>query len=111
MRYSKWTFAVAPLCPVVAGYTYARNAGQVICEAHCSVCHGDNGKGAVPGAPNLTQKGGVLSVPKTVLAQRIEHGYRAAGAPMAMPPKGGDSALTRQQIKQVLGYIRSKFGA
>lgn len=30
---------------------------------------------------------------------------------MAMPPKGGNPALTEGEIRAVLAYIRSRFGA
>lgn len=111
MRHLRWTLLIAALWSVAAGYAYAGNAGRAIYVAHCSACHGNNGQGAVPGTPQFTRNGGVLRLPDTVLLHRIEHGYRGAGAPMAMPPKGGDPALTRQEIKQVLAYIRRKFGA
>lgn len=110
MRHSRWTFLIAALWAVAAAHAYAGNAGRAIYRAHCSVCHGSNGQGAMPGMPSFTQKGGVLRLPDTVLLHRIENGYRGAGAPMAMPPKGGDPALTQQEITRVLGYIRRKFG-
>ena len=98
------------LASAVASCAIAGNAGQAIYETHCSVCHGVDGKGALPGVPNFTQKKGVLSLPVALLMKRIEHGYQGPVSPMAMPPKGGDASLTNQQIKQVLDYVRSEFG-
>jgi mono/diheme cytochrome c family protein len=93
----------------IAGCALAASPGQTIYETHCSACHGSDGKGAFPGVPDFTQKNGVLSLPAAVLLKRIEHGYQAPGAPMAMPARGGDASLTDQQIKLVLGYVRSRF--
>ena len=110
MRHLKWTLLIAALWSTAAGYTYAANAGRAIYAAHCSACHGANGQGALPGTPNFSLQGGVLSLPDSVLLNRIENGYQAAGAPMPMPAKGGDPALTHEELTQVLGYIRANFG-
>ena len=94
----------------IAGCALAASPGQAIYETHCSVCHGHDGKGTLPGVPDFTRKNGVLSLPAAVLLQRIEHGYQGRGAPMAMPPRGGDPSLTDEQIERVLAYLRSRFG-
>ena len=111
MRKSTLALCATVLGSLVAGYASAGNAGQAIYAAHCSACHGNDGKGAMPGIPDFTLKGGVLSQSDTVLLQRIENGYQSPGSPMAMPPKGGDASLTDAQIKQVLAYLHSQFGA
>ncbi|MHB1829043.1 MAG: c-type cytochrome [Steroidobacteraceae bacterium] len=94
----------------IAGCALGASPGQTIFQTHCSVCHGNDGKGRMTGMPEFTRKHGVLSLPDTVLLQRIEHGYQAPGAPMAMPPRGGDPSLTDEQIERVLAYLRSRFG-
>ena len=111
MRISALVICAVWLGSATASPVLAGDAGQAIYETHCSACHGDNGKGAIPGTPDFTQKGGVLSLSDAVLIGRITNGYQGPNSPMAMPAKGGDSSLTGQQIKQVLAYIRSKFGA
>jgi mono/diheme cytochrome c family protein len=107
---SRWAVCAALLGSIVTAPGLAADAGQAIYQAHCSMCHGDNGKGGVPGTQDFTQKGGVLSLSDAVLLERITNGYQRPGSPMAMPPKGGDASLTEGQIKQVIAYLRSKFG-
>lgn len=67
-------------------------------------------RGVLPGTLDFTKKGGVLSSPDAVLLQRITNGYQSPGSPMAMPPKGGDSSLTEEQIEDVVSYIKHVFG-
>ena len=107
-RAMTWHMALV-LGSAIAGCALAASPGQTIYEAHCSVCHGQNGKGVLTGVPDFTRKKGVLSRPAAVLLQRIEHGYQGPGAPMARPPRGGDASLTDEQIARVLAYLRSRF--
>ena len=46
----------------IAGCALAASPGQAIYETHCSVCHGHDGKGTLPGVPDFTRKNGVLSL-------------------------------------------------
>jgi cytochrome c5 len=110
MNKSTWAVCAALLGSVVAAPVFAADPGQAIYQAHCSMCHGENGKGVVPGTEDFTKKGGVLSQSDAVLLERITNGYQRPGSPMAMPPKGGDPSLTGEQIKQVIAYMRSRFG-
>lgn len=98
------------LASAIASCAIAGNAGQAIYETHCSVCHGIDGKGTLPGMPDFTKKKGVLSLPVALLVKRVANGYQGPDSPMAMPPRGGDASLTNRQIKQVLRYVRRKFG-
>ena len=110
MKKSTWAVCGVVLGSILATPGFAADPGQAIYQAHCSVCHGADGKGAIPGTQDFTKKGGVLSLSDAVLLERITNGYQQAGSPMAMPPKGGDPSLTEQQIKQVIAYLRSTFG-
>jgi len=83
--------------------------GNQIYHETCVACHGADGKGAIPGAPNLTKSGGVLSLSEDVLEQRVENGFHSSGSPMAMPPKGGNPDLTKDDIRDVLAYMRATF--
>lgn len=84
--------------------------GRQIYQGTCIACHGADGKGAIRGLPDLTQKGGALSQPDSVLLERIEQGFQTPSSPMAMPPKGGNPALTAADLKAVLEYMRTAFG-
>lgn len=85
-------------------------AGQKIFQRTCAACHGRDGRGAVPGTPDFTKKGGVLAEPHALLTQHIKNGFRPPGAPMAMPPKGGNPDLTDQDINNVHAYLHHAFG-
>lgn len=85
-------------------------SGKAVYGSTCIACHGANGKGVVPGAPDFTQANGVLSKPDDVLLQHITQGFQSPGSPMAMPAKGGNPALTADELRTVLSYIRDSFG-
>ncbi|MHB8387160.1 c-type cytochrome [Metallibacterium sp.] len=93
-----------------AGIAGDAKKGAAIYSQSCVACHGIDGKGSIPGAPDLMAKNGVLKSPDSVLIERITNGYQSKGSPMAMPPKGGNSSLTTQDISDVLAYIRQRFG-
>jgi len=85
-------------------------AGNAIYHETCIACHGPDGRGAVPGALDFTKKGGPLSKPHATLTQHIKNGFQEPGAPLAMPPKGGNPALNDQQIEDVHAYLHKAFG-
>lgn len=85
-------------------------AGNAIYHETCVACHGEDGRGVVPGAPDFTKKGGPLSKPHSLLTQHIMNGFQEPGAPLAMPPKGGNPELDEQQIKDVHAYLHKAFG-
>lgn len=84
--------------------------GSKIYHETCIACHGADGRGAVPGAPDFTKSGGVLSKPHSVMARHIKQGFREPGKPIAMPPKGGNPDLTDQDILDVHAFLHHKFG-
>lgn len=84
--------------------------GKVIYEQTCSACHGADGHGVIPGAPDFTKKGGVLSKPHSALASHIENGFSSPDSPMSMPPRGGNPGLGDQDIKDVHAYLHQAFG-
>ena len=85
-------------------------SGSDIYSQTCVACHGDNGKGTVPGAPNFTRSDGPLSQSDELLFNHIKLGFKSSGSAMAMPPKGGNMNLTDADIKAVLAYLHGTFG-
>lgn len=97
--------------PTLCGFKGGDPAhGKVIFEQTCSACHGEDGHGVIPGTPDFTKKGGVLSLPHADLADHIQNGFSEPGKPMAMPPRGGNPNLSDQDIKDVHAYLHQAFG-
>lgn len=84
--------------------------GKEVYEETCVFCHGDKGKGEIPGAPDFTKADGVLSQDEDVLIAHITDGYESPGSVMAMPAKGGNPDLTEEEVKAVLDYLQGTFG-
>lgn len=85
--------------------------GEQIYSDTCITCHGEDGKGALDGVPDLTASDGRLSKKDTILISSIKNGLEKSDAPLSMPAKGGDDEITPRGIKSVLTYIRQKFGS
>ena len=88
----------------------AAGRGEEVYNQTCVACHGSDGKGVLPGAPDFTDPGGRLSKSDEILLQHIIEGFQSPGSPMAMPPKGGNPELTVPELRAALAYIRERFG-
>lgn len=102
------------ITPVKFGRKSATEAeslsGEAIYNQTCIACHGSDGKGKVPGAPDLTNADGPLSQPDEVLLRHITEGFKSPNSAMAMPPKGGNPSLTESDVQSVLKFMRARFG-
>lgn len=87
-----------------------KSDGQAIYNKTCIACHGSNGKGGLPGAPDFTDPNGRLSKGDDVLIKNITEGFQSPDSPMAMPAKGGNPDLTAEDVRAVLAHIRGQFG-
>lgn len=85
--------------------------GKDIYTQTCIACHGGDGKGVLPGTPNFTDKKGRFSKSDEELMHSLLNGLQSPGSPMAMPPKGGNDALTNGDLKNVIKYMRDAFGS
>ena len=85
-------------------------SGAAVYGKSCVSCHGSNGKGAIPGAPDFTSPEGPLRNSDKVLLGRIINGYQSPGSQLAMPPRGGNPKLTDDDLRKALQYIRGQFG-
>ncbi len=84
--------------------------GKDIYAQTCVACHGADGKGVLPGAPDFTSSSGPLAKTDAVLLEHIINGFQSPGSPMAMPAKGGNANLSNADMKNVLDYIRGEIG-
>lgn len=101
---SAWAFADNDSAAV------AVTAGQATYSQTCIVCHGANGKGAIPGVADLTAADGPLSKSDDELIKSIIEGFQSPGSMLAMPAKGGNPTLTEADAKAVLAYLRAARG-
>lgn len=77
---------------------------QALYATTCVACHGPAGKGALPGVPDLATR---LGKSDAELAASILNGFQTPGSPMAMPPKGGNAALTAADAQALVTYLRT----
>lgn len=85
--------------------------GKDLYTSTCAACHGPDGKGIQGLGKDLTASEFVKGLSDAELLDFIKKG-RDAGDPdnttgVAMPPKGGNSALTDEQLMDIIAYIRS----
>jgi len=91
---------LSPGDPVRGGVVYAQT---------CIACHGADGKGTIPGIPDLTSAKGPLTKTDDILLTNMIKGFQSDGSLMAMPPKGGNPDLTEQDMADILAYLRKEF--
>ncbi len=84
-------------------------AGEAVYNQTCVACHGENGKGEIPGIPDFSRDDGVLTLSDEILLKHLLHGFQSQGSPMAMPAKGGNDDLTIKDLRDVLVYLHQKF--
>ena len=85
-------------------------AGKAVYAQTCIACHGANGKGTIPGVTDFKAKDSPLRKSDAELVKNISEGFQSPGSFMAMPAKGGNPALTEEDIRAVLAYLRAEFG-
>lgn len=94
---------------VAVGTTNAGPSGKALYEGTCIACHGQDGRGTIPGVPDLADPKGRLTQTDSVLKKHILDGFQSRGSPMAMPPKGGNPALSEADVDKLLRYMRDGF--
>jgi cytochrome c5 len=85
------------------------NRGAEVYEETCIACHGENGKGEIPGVPDFTSSKSPLAKEDIVLLDHIINGFQGPTSDLEMPALGSNEDLTEQNIKDVIVYMRAKF--
>jgi disulfide bond formation protein DsbB len=85
--------------------------GKQIFLTLCATCHGADGTGVKGLGKNLVTSEYVHKATDDQLVELVERG-REAKDPLnttgiAMPPKGGNAALTTKDIQDVVAYVRT----
>lgn len=100
---------IVVLTAAASVFAHGDGVGKAVYQQTCIACHGAKGKSSIPGVANLADKDGPLTKSDEELIDSITNGVQRPGAMMTMPPKGGNPALTDEEIEAVLGYIRKTF--
>ncbi len=102
--------AAAPVEAAAAPVGDAAKGGKIYSTA-CVACHGPDAKGVTGLGKDLTTSEWVGQQSDTQLVEFIKKGRDAGDAlnttGVAMPPKGGNPAMSEQEIADIVAYIRS----
>ncbi len=85
--------------------------GKEMFVQSCSACHGPEGKGVEGLGTNMTASEFIAGKSDAELIEFIKQG-RDPGDPLnttgvAMPPKGGNPALSDEDLQDIVAYIRA----
>ena len=86
-------------------------SGEELYRSSCSACHGADAKGVPNNGKDLVSSEFCRAQTDDQLCEFIEKG-RPTSDPLnttkvAMPPKGGNPALSDSDIKSIVAYVRS----
>lgn len=86
-------------------------AGKTKFEATCSVCHGPDAKGIAGLGKDLTTSTFATELPDpelvTFLIKGRDPGDPANTTGIAMPPRGGNPAVTDKDLADIVAYLRT----
>ena len=101
--------APAPAAPAVADTSIAD--GHELFKTTCAVCHGQNGEGMPALGKNLNANEFIQSTSDEDLVAFLIEGRKATHPDntrgVDMPPRGGNPAITDDELKTIIGYLRS----
>jgi mono/diheme cytochrome c family protein len=104
--------AATPPAPVARKTPIVGSAakGKALFQENCTTCHGMQGQGVPRLGADLQTNNFIASSSDAQVVAFIEQG-RSANDPLntlhvAMPPKGGDPALTTQDLYDIVAFLR-----
>lgn len=102
--------AAAPAEVAAAPVGDAANGGKIYSTA-CVACHGPDAKGVTGLGKDLTTSTWVGEQSDVQLVEFIKRGRDVTDSlnttGVAMPPKGGNPAMSEQEIADIVAYVRS----
>ncbi len=106
------TLAATSAAPTLAQFAKGDvNKGKDLFGMSCSACHGPEGRGVKGLGKDMTSSQFIAGKSDDELLAFIKIG-RPIGDPLnttgvLMPPKGGNPALTDQQLRNIIAFIRT----
>ena len=102
--------AAAPVEEVAVSVGDAAN-GETLYSQTCIACHGPGGIGVVNLGKDMTQSEFIADLNDAELLAFIKRGRDVSDPAnttgVAMPPKGGNPAISDEQIMDIVAYIRT----
>lgn len=87
----------------------ANSGGEQLYLQNCTICHADDGSGAMPGVIDLQKNTSWATADEMKLLARLKQGIQKPGATMNMPAKGGNPNLTDNDLNEIIHYMRQSF--
>ena len=84
--------------------------GESLYQTYCAACHGVDGRGLVPGTPDLTRRWKRSPPDWEQVFESVRDGFQSPGSPLAMPPRGG-SDLSDSELWDILAYMKQRFAS
>jgi len=109
LRFSTITVGLPASLLLILLPVHAQSSGRDVYMSTCIACHGPDGQGALPGVPDFSDGKWPAGTDDATLLKRVRDGFQSAGSPLAMPPRGGNPALTDDELKAVLDYMKRTF--
>lgn len=85
--------------------------GQSLYQSTCAVCHGREARGIAGLGKDLTDSAFIEDMSDAEVIVFLTNGRRSSDplneTGLEMPPKGGNSALTDQDLADIVAYIRT----
>lgn len=83
--------------------------GKLLYEQSCLVCHGEDGTGAMPGVADLTDDDRLKKLTDSQIEHSIRNGVQREGAVLTMPAKGGNPAMSDEDISRIIKFMKKTF--
>jgi len=109
LRFSTIAVGLSATLLLILLPVHAQSSGRDAYMSACVACHGPDGQGVLPGVPDFSDGKWPAATDDATLLKRVREGFQTPGSPLAMPPRGGNPALTDDDLKAALDYMKRNF--
>lgn len=89
--------------------TASAETGKDMYAENCQSCHASDGRGSMGWVPDLMEEQAWVTMDENDLLNELKLGFRKSGQRMRMPAKGGNSALSDEDLRKIIIYMRKSF--